>query len=82
MSPSKTSIALVMPPNVLVVMNAISEIINMTKEIATIYVSSSTSVTLEIFTLSSLKINNCASSADKEVLRGKSVIDAPSSLSF
>ena len=70
------------PPNVLVVINAMSEIINMTKEIAAIYVSFKTLAASRIFSLSSLKINNCASSADKKVLSGKSVIDVPSSVSF
>ena len=82
MRPSSTSIALVIPPNVLVVINAISEIINMTKEIAAIYVSFKTLAASKIFSLSSLKINNCASSADKKVLSGNSVIDVPSSVSF
>ena len=74
--------AFVMPPKVLVVMKAINEIIKITNEIAAMYVRLSTFAALNIFSRSSLKINNCASSADKYALRGRRVTEVPSSVSF
>ena len=54
-NPSRTSMALVIPPNVLVVINAIREIMKITKKIAAIYVRFKTFAALRIFSLSSLK---------------------------
>ena len=74
--------AFVMPPKVLVVIKAIKEIMKITNEIAAMYVRLSTFAALNIFSRSSLKINNCASSADRYALRGRRVTDVPSSVSF
>ena len=74
--------AIVMPPKVLVVIKAIKEIMKITNEIAAMYVRLSTFAALNIFSRSSLKINNCASSADRYALRGRRVTDVPSSVSF
>ena len=56
--------------------------IRITNEIAATYVRFKTFAALKIFSLSSLKINNWASSADIYELKGKRVTEVPSSVSF